>query len=192
MRYNKDAEDYERYYNMVKIEERTQKNYYDKIRSLQDKINYLQGNLSRKNVEFDKDKVINELMKYNKKLDKYSKEIEYSKEKQHYLEQKICAHDFGIIIRSRYDEENDKVLNSGICLECGEEIVDVEGNIFKHSIVKSDDINNAMTFNEYVSRLQDYIYLYRYNESDYDYKIGEIIVSKLVDDAKKLKRSRCK
>ena len=192
MRYNKYANNYEYYVEEIKREKELQKECYDKIKQIQEKMKPFQFQLSAKMVEMERLSIVDELIKLSKELDDIKKDIDKSKERVYKYEQNICNHDFGIVLSSQVNERNGRTYNSGICLECGKKINNVEGKIFRHCIVKTPEISNAMSLGKYMSKLEEYKDIYGYLESHYAPEVGDTIVNEIVKDAIAIKKSRCK
>ena len=115
--------------------------------------------------------------------------IKNSDNKIYYLEQKICAHDFGVSMYSYYDYQEGEIRN-GYCLECDKELNDVKGRLFTHEIFIKDELVGAMTIVEYKKRFEELKKLYNYEKSPNKDELGEIIINELIKEAKIKKKSR--
>ena len=186
MRYNRDVCDYNKFIEEMKKETKLQSELYKKIGMTRNKIKRLERELDIKTLELQKKKIIKDLLNYNKDLDKYANELEFSRARYHYFEQKVCNHDFGVIINT-YNSEG-KTISSGICLECDAEINDKEGKIFTHSVNISGETKGVLKIEDYKNRLEKLMKKHNYYNSSYDYDLGEQITNELYDEARSLKK----
>ena len=187
MKYNENAFDYEEYLKLIKEELAVQRKYYERIKLLRASIAELEEKLSSKMIDMDRISLVNELMRYNEEINDFTKEVYQSKEKQHFYEQYICAHEFGLILSMRRNDEG-RIISNGICLECDAELNDIEGKIFTHGIKLKKEIRGAMNIEDYKHKLKRLKKAYEYEKSSEQYTIGEQIVTDLVEEAKSLKK----
>ena len=165
MRYNNETLNYKKYIEIKRIE-----------RKMPEKTSQIQINHELK--------VLDNL---NKDINKFSKELEYSKARYHFFEQKVCAHDFGVII-NKYTNDEGIIYNSGICLECGAEINEKEAPIFSHSVYITEETSGALNIDDYKNKLDSLKKKYSYYNSAYSEEVGEMIVNEMYEEAKTLKR----
>ena len=185
MRYNLSAY-YLKYYYALRKEEKLQQKYFKAIKLIQGKINNIKDKITSDEDDVSSEEVIETFMEYNNEINKYCKRLESSKERKRYFEQVICYHDFGIVFNTEYDNDNEEIYSSGICLECGKHFNHHEGNIFNHNIIINSQIAESIKLKEFRAKLKEYIESYGYKKSHYNYEIGETIVDEMVSYARKL------
>jgi len=188
MRYNKEVYDYDKYIEEMKKESKIQNELYKRIGITRNKIKKIEQRIPGITSKLQVSSCVKDLINLNKDIDKYSKELEYSKDRYHFFEQKVCAHDFGLIINSYYDSENKRTINNGICLECGAELNDIDETIFDHSIVLNEETVGVYNLEDYKSKLEMLKKRYNYYNTNYDFELGERIVNEMTEDAKSLKK----
>ena len=190
MRYNEDAWEYDKTINQIKGERKFQK---DNLKKLEKALSSIK--------KFEEDEKVKKYLalQENKQVKKYlsakndakilDKEIKNSDNKIYYLEQKICAHDFGVSMYS-YNDYYEGEIRNGYCLECGKEINDVKGRLFTHEIYIDEELVGTMTINEFKQRFEELKRLYNYDKSSDKFELGEKIIEELTKDAKIKKKSR--
>ena len=187
MRYNENVYNYSRYIEEMEEETKIQKQLYKKIGITRHKIEKLQNDIASKTSEPQINRLLKLIDGLYKDINKYSTELEYSKLRQRFFEQKVCNHDFGVVINEFLNEEGHNY-SSGICLECDAELNEIEGKIFTHSINITKETSGVYNVEDYKKRLNELKGKYEYYNSNYDYDLGEQIVSELYSEAKTLKK----
>ena len=188
MRYNKNAPNYRDYVNAIKKETEVQSRYYKEIGITRNKIKRIEREIFN-GVSESSERRLKKLIDYlNQDINKYKDELENSRTRQRFFEQKLCPHDFGLIT-NEYIDENKKKYLSGFCLECDTEFNDIEGQLFNHSIIMNK-VAKTMSFEQYKRKLEKLKKLSQYSQNDYDYVIGENIVSEIMNEGKIRKKSR--
>ena len=179
MRYNENSPNYDRYIEMINLENNTQSRLLRDIEAKKNKIKELEKEVFTITNDIQKQRQLKLIKWYKDDINNKYVELESSKKRQQYYKQKICNHDFGLIV-CEYVDDKGIMYQDGFCLDCNLDIVEKEAPIFVHGIALNKMIS-CMTFDETKEKLEELKRISDYN-TDYDYIIGEKIVDEIIKE----------